>query len=60
MRKFWVIFSYDHGRQSVNKAMTGKTGRHVAVEMRKFRRFMQSGREFLFRPDNFSSGLGVL
>lgn len=35
MRKFWVIFKHDHGRQTVEKAMSGETGRHVAYEIRK-------------------------
>lgn len=35
MRKFWVIFKHNHGRDEVKKAMCGNTARQVAWEIRQ-------------------------
>ena len=35
MKRFWVIFSHDYGRNRVEKAMDGSGGRSVAAEIRR-------------------------
>lgn len=35
MKRFWVEFTHDFGRNRVAKAMSGPTPRHIAAEIRR-------------------------